>query len=182
MKKFHFPLGRILKLHEKTEERLRIKVAMTQAELRKLMNKDGMLQDAATHAEVEAESMSKASAMARAYLDNLIRGRRRIAGAIVRAEEEVQSAVALWRIARQRRMSLERLQELRFEEYFTENNVSFSPVHARKDPSVPDSRTYDLLLVPMQDLNPYLESKMKEVKVADLNGQPVLRLYELSRP
>ena len=117
MKKFHYSLGRILRLHEKTEERLRIKLSMTQAELRKLMNKDGMLQEAATHAELEAESMSKASAMARAYLDNLIRSRRRIAAAIVRAEEEVQSAVVQWRIARQRRMSLERLRELRFEEY-----------------------------------------------------------------
>ena len=74
------------------------------------------------------------------------------------------------------------LAEPRFEEYFTENNVSFSVVQARKDPSVPDSRVYEMLLVPMQDLNPYLESKMKKVKVADLNGQPVLRLYELSRP
>lgn len=73
------------------------------------------------------------------------------------------------------------LVDAKFEDYLRQNNVSFSKVQARKDPADANARVFELLAVPMQSLNKELESRLSESAVFNVNGQPVLRVFEVNR-
>ncbi|MEM4243140.1 MAG: hypothetical protein QXM31_04545, partial [Candidatus Woesearchaeota archaeon] len=69
----------------------------------------------------------------------------------------------------------------RFEQYLSENNVTFSKIRERKDPSVPNAKVFDLLAVPFQPVSKALESRMSIVTSANIGTQPYLQLYRINR-
>ncbi len=73
------------------------------------------------------------------------------------------------------------LVDAKFEEYLSQNSVSFSKVQARKDPADANARVFELLAVPLQPLNKELESRMKDTAVFNVNGQPVLRVFKVGK-
>lgn len=68
------------------------------------------------------------------------------------------------------------LVETRFADYLRANNVSFTPVHTRKDVATPTARTFDLLAVPVQPLNKELQNRSNQTATFMLNDQPYLQL------
>ncbi len=71
--------------------------------------------------------------------------------------------------------------DVKYEQYLRDNNVSFAKIRERKDPSVPNSRVFDLLSVPLQPLNPELQRKLTEAVAMNVQDQPVLRLFRVAR-
>ncbi len=71
--------------------------------------------------------------------------------------------------------------DAKFESYLGENNVTFTKIRERKDPSVPNSRVFDLLRVPFQPLNKELESRLTPVAVLHVTNQPAIRLFKVAR-
>jgi hypothetical protein len=69
------------------------------------------------------------------------------------------------------------LVDAKFENYLTQNNVSFSKVRERKDPATPNAAVFDMLSVSVQPLNKELESRLSEVAHFDVGNQPYIRLF-----
>lgn len=67
--------------------------------------------------------------------------------------------------------------ETRYADYLRANNVSFTPVHTRKDVATPTARTFDLLAVPAQTPNKELQGRWNQTAAFMLNDQPYLQLF-----
>jgi uncharacterized membrane protein len=73
------------------------------------------------------------------------------------------------------------LVDAKFEQYFLDNNITFTKVRERKDISVADAKVFDLLAVPFQAINKALESKLSPATEANIGAQAYLKLYRVNR-
>jgi hypothetical protein len=73
------------------------------------------------------------------------------------------------------------LVDAKFEQYFTDNNITFTKIRERKDISVADAKVFDLLAVPFQAINKALESKLSPATEANIGAQAYLQLYRINK-
>ncbi len=120
MKQFRFSLAAVLKLAKRRDQAAQAALARWSAELAALRARERMLKAATLQASRDASLAGPTSALSAAYFASLTAQRVESANGISRAGAERRRARTDWMAARQRRRSLERLEDARREEYRSE--------------------------------------------------------------
>jgi len=120
MKRFRFPLAKVLRLKERKEQYARRLLGEVLSRLRGIEERRKSVLHAIAYAEEEAAGLGRAAGLAHAYKRSLLWQSKKLEPEYAKTSAELTEVRAFWLKARTEMQSLEKLRDLRRDEYVEE--------------------------------------------------------------